>query len=839
MRAPAQKSRPKIVLLGMMTKMPVAGVVWQNLHYLLGFERLGYEAYYVETHARTPSMLMRHEDDDSSSLAAEFIAATMRRFGLADRWAFRALHDDGRCFGMSELQIERLYGSAELLINLHGGTQPLPELAATGRLVYLETDPVQLQLELQHGVQVTVDFLEPHCAFFTFAENWGNPDCRLPHNDRFQFRPTRQPVVLDLWPDRSPHPANVFTTVGNWRQDWRDVTYEGERYTWSKHHEFLKYLDLPRRSGQAFELALSSCAPTEREMLTERGWGVRDGLEMSQGIDRYRDYIGASRGEFTVAKEQNVRLRTGWFSDRSATYLASGRPVLTQETGFCNVLPTGEGLFGFSSPEEALAATEEVNGDYARHASAARDLAREHFRHEVVLRQLLDDLGVGPVGQRPIKRAGVFPSEMKLEPVSRRPTLLPRETVEAVQRNPFPTLGEALPLGADSASIVVVTHNNLTFTRLCLESVLANTAERDFELIVVDNGSGDGTPTYLAKLAEHHARVRVVLNGVNLGFSHACNQGLGLAAGDHVVLLNNDAMVPPGWLTGLLRHLSNPEVGLVGPVTNRIGNEAEIVTDYTTWGEFLDCAHQRAVEHDGEWLEIRTPAMFCLAMRRHTYLHLGPLDERYEVGLLEDDDYAERARRGGYELRCADDVVVHHFGEASFGKLVPSGEYARILEANQQRYADKWGHPWEPYGRRRDPRYDREMERMREAVKEEVPEGAVVLVVSRGDDGLLQLDGRRGLHFPQAEDGGWAGHHPADSGEAISHLESLRGQGAEFLVVPPIYLWWLSYYDGLRRHLDVHYSVVVSDDRAGAIFSLKSRVQAGPGPQPTVIGRRA
>jgi hypothetical protein len=197
-------ARPKVVLLGMMTKMPVAGVVWQNLHYLLGFERLGCEAYYVETHARTPSMLMSHEDDDSSALAAEFIAAIMRRFGLADRWAFRALHDDGRCFGMSESQLERLYGEADVILNLHGGTQPLPELAAGGRLVYLETDPVQLQLELRHGIEETLDFLEPHCAFFTFAENWGQPDCGLPHQERFRFVPTRQPVVIELDPSGRP-----------------------------------------------------------------------------------------------------------------------------------------------------------------------------------------------------------------------------------------------------------------------------------------------------------------------------------------------------------------------------------------------------------------------------------------------------------------------------------------------------------------------------------------------------------------------------------------------------------------------------------------------------------
>jgi GT2 family glycosyltransferase len=815
-------ARPKVVVLGMMTKMPVAGVVWQNLHYLLGFERLGCEAYYVETHARTPSMLMSHEDDDSSALAAEFIAAIMRRFGLADRWAFRALHDDGRCFGMSESQLERLYGAADVILNLHGGTQPLPELAAGGRLVYLETDPVQLQLELRHGIQETLDFLEPHCAFFTFAENWGKPDCGLPHQERFRFVPTRQPVVTELWPDRSTRPADLFTTIGNWRQDWRDVTFEGERYTWSKHHEFLKHLDLPARTDQAFELALSSCEPSERQMLVEHGWRVRDGLEISTGIDRYRDYVGASRGEFTVAKDQNVRLRTGWFSDRSATYLASGRPVVTQDTGFGVALPTGEGLFSFDSPDAAAAAIGEINSDYARHARAARELAREHFNHEVVLRPMLEHLGVAPSAPaRPRRPAAAFPPEMELEPTSRRPTTLPRATVEAAQAQPLPEHPEAPALGPDSASIVVVTCDGLTFTRLCLESLLVNTGDCDFELIVVDNGSGDGTPAYLTRLAERDARVRVLLNGRNMGFAPACNQGLTLAGGEHLVLLNNDTMVPPDWLSRLLPHLRNPGVGLVGPVTNRIGNEAEIETDYRTWGEFLELARRRVDAHAGDWLEVRTPAMFCLAMRRQTYLRLGPLDERYEVGLLEDDDYAERARGAGYQLRCVEDTLVHHFGEASFGKLVAGGEYARILRANQQRYAEKWGHEWEPYGRRRNPRYEREAEHLREAVKAAVPAGATVLVITRGDETLLELNGRRALHFPQDDNGGWAGHHPADSDEAIGHLEQLRGGGAEYLVVPPTYRWWLSHYEGLRQHLDSRYEVVVSDERSGAIYRLE------------------
>lgn len=817
----ASQSRPKVVLLGMMTKMPVAGVVWQNLHYLLGLQRLGCEAYYVETHARTPSMLMSSEDDDSSALAAEFIAAIMRRFGLSDRWAFRALHDDGSCYGMSELALERLYGEAALLINLHGGTQPLPELAATGRLVYLETDPVQLQLELHHGIQETIEFLEPHCAFFTFAENWSQPDCGLPTQDRFQFVPTRQPVVIDLWPDRSPQPADVFTTIGNWRQQWRDVTFGGRRYTWSKHHEFLGYLDMPARTGRRFELALASCEPSERQMLLANGWGVREALEVSRGIDSYRDYVGASRGEFTVAKEQNVRLRTGWFSDRSATYLACGRPVITQDTGFGSALPCGKGLFAFDTPEAAAEAVAQIDADYALHSRAARELACEHFSHDAVLRPLLEHVGLRPgasvVRARP---ASAFPAEMVLTPVCRRPTTLPRATVEEAQRHRPPSWEKAPELGPGSASVVVVTFNGLAFTRLCLESLLVHTGG-DFELVVVDNGSSDGTPDYLTRLAARNARVRVLLNGRNFGFAAACNQGLGLAGGESLVLLNNDTMLAPEWLDRLLAHLRNPEVGLVGPVTNRIGNEAEVPADYRTWGEFLALARRRRHEHAGEWLQMRTPAMFCMAMRRDTYARLGPLDERYEVGLLEDDDYAERARRAGFQLRCVEDVLVHHFGEASFGRLVADGEYARILRANQRRFAEKWEREWEPYGRRPNPRYERDAGKLREAVAGAVPAGSKVLVVSRGDDSLLELEGRDGLHFPQDGDGGWAGHHPADSAEAVAHLERLRERGAEYLAIPSTYRWWLEHYDGLRDHLDSHYQAVVQEPEGSVVYRLK------------------
>src|SRR5581483_9585722 len=209
----------------------------------------------------------------------------------------------------------------------------------------------------------------------------------------FPFHPTRQPVVLDLWSDVAAAPGRAFTTICNWKQDWRDVRLRGETYTWSKHHEFLKLVDLPERSGRELELALSSIDERDRTLLEGKGWRLRDAMEFSEDLDAYRGYIAASKGELTVAKDQNVRLRTGWFSDRSATYLAAGRPVITQETGFSNALPTGEGLFAFSSTDDAVGAMEEIDSDYGRHCAAAEGIGREFFSHEVVLGELLSRVG--------------------------------------------------------------------------------------------------------------------------------------------------------------------------------------------------------------------------------------------------------------------------------------------------------------------------------------------------------------------------------------------------------------------------------------------------------------
>ena len=810
--------RPKIVLLGMLTKIPVGGVAWLVRQYAVGFERLGYEAYYVEAHGRTPSMFMEHDDDDATGLAVDYLAGEMHRIGLDGRWAFHALHDDGAVHGMTASALATLYRDAALIINVHGGTVPREEHAATGRLVYLGTDPVDVEVELHQGLEKTIAYLEPHVAFFTWALNYGGPTCELPFDPRFPAVPSPPPVVLDLW-DGAEGPGDAYTTIGNWRQDYRDITFQGVTYHWSKHHEFLRIIDLPSRNDVALELALSSCGEEDRALLEANGWRVRRALDVAGDPASYHAYIQGSRAELTVAKDQNVRLRTGWFSERSATYLASGRPVVTQDTGFGAVLPTGVGLLAFTDLDEAAACVAEVEGDYERHRRAARDIAHAYFSHDVVLGAMLDHVGLRI--PRNARRFGVggqpLPYDLELEPVQRRPLRLSQATTERVLSQPVPR--GRTPLSPPRTSIVMVTHDNVLVTRMAVESVLANTAD-PIELLVVDNASSDGTADYLELLASRNPVVRVVFNDVNVGFAAANNQALAVATGTDLVLLNNDTIVPPGWLPRLLAHLEEDDVGAVGPVTNRIGNEAEIPAGYRTYGELLAFTQAQADRHAGEHVDIPVLAMFCLAMRRETFARVGPLDEQFGTGMFEDDDYARRLASAGYRSVCAQDTFVHHFGEASFGSLRTSGAWSRLFAENRALFERKWGAPWSPHRRRHDPGDEALVDGIRASVGRSLPTGARAAVISRGDDRLVDLGDVVAEHFPCDDTGAWAGHYPEDGAGAVHLLEVARQRGAGYLVVPWSASWWLDHYDALRDHLS-RSAVLVTDEHDCAIYDVR------------------
>ncbi|MFN0085863.1 MAG: glycosyltransferase [Blastocatellia bacterium] len=247
------------------------------------------------------------------------------------------------------------------------------------------------------------------------------------------------------------------------------------------------------------------------------------------------------------------------------------------------------------------------------------------------------------------------------------------------------------------ASIIIVTYNNLALTKLCLESVLRNTDYPHYEVIIVDNRSVDGTPAWLKSLAALHDNVSLILNDENLGFAKANNQALAQSTGERLVLLNNDTVVPPGWLSRLLLPLRDPAVGIVGPMTNFVGNEARIEVDYATWREMEAFTHRRTWENHNQIADIHMLAMFCLAMRRDVYQRIGPLDERFGIGMFEDDDYSARVRAAGLRVVCAGGVFLHHFGQAAFGKLIESGRYNALFDRNRTLYEEKWGVTWTPH----------------------------------------------------------------------------------------------------------------------------------------------
>ena len=825
--------KPKLVVLGMMTKMPVAGIIWLTVPYLVGLRRLGYDVYYVEAHARTPSMFMERPDDDGAAAAASFIHSIMRRFDFADRWAYHALHADGRVYGLGSRELDRVYRSAAVIINLHGGTEPRSEHTATGQLVYIETDPVELELELANGSTRAESFLSDHDAFFTWGLNYGNADCGVPLPAGKSIHITRPPVLLDEWRIPAFGRQTTMTTVGNWRQQWRDASLDGELYHWSKHLEFLKFIDLPQQcTGQSFELALSGCDVEDRTLLEKHGWYVRDALQFGTDLDSYRRYIVESRGEFTVAKDQNVRLRSGWFSDRSATYLAAGRPVVTQETGFSNSLPTGHGLFGFTTMDEILEGIALINGDYRSHVQGAAAIAREYFDAKVVLRQFLRDLDLSTqvLRQRdqlaPGRAEPALSPDLRLTPASRWPTVMPEDMTQAVLHAPVPLPRTRALADPPDVSVVVVTCKGLPFTRLCLESVLANTDKPPYELVVVDNASSDGTAEYLELLGELQPHVRVLLNGENRGFATAANQGLAAATAPMLVLLNNDTVVSRGWLDRLIRHLAKRKIGLIGAVSNRTGDEAEVEQEYETYAGFVEAAERRYNEHRGRHKQVEYLALCCAAMRREVQDLVGPLDERFEIAMFEDDDYAVRLRHAGYQLACAEDVLIHHFGQASVGQLAMTGDYGSRFATNRGLFERKWGVVWTPHPRRHTPERE-QLAAQLAALLTEAAAGATVLVVDKGDADLVRSSLHHLISFPSDEDGVYAGFHPATSTDAIGELERMRASGADYLLIPKPQLWWLEHYEAFHHHLSRTYSRAAFDEEVGALYALHARRAGG------------
>ena len=389
-------NRRKIVVLGFMGGCPIAGVVWQHIHYIVGLQRLGHEVGYVEDGLRYPYDPEAFTITEDFTYAARTLQRLGEQYGFADRWCFCARYGDGpKTAGLDLGKLRALYRECDAALNVCGSHDLNDDLLSVRRLIYVESDPGVEQIKIDLGDTTVRDYLARHASLFTFGELVGTEKFPVPLHG-LAWQPTRQPVVSDLWSTGAPPPdGSVFTSICNWSTSGKkDISWRGSNYLWSKSLEFLKFVEAPRRCGETFELATDIKDSGEQQIFTGNDWRLVDPHALSIDWDRYRDYIRSSRGEFTVAKDQYTRLHTGWFSDRSACYLAAGRPVITQETGFTEFYGGQEGLLAFRTMDDVEAATAAIGSDYARHSRAAIEIARDCLEAEKVLGSLLDRAGL-------------------------------------------------------------------------------------------------------------------------------------------------------------------------------------------------------------------------------------------------------------------------------------------------------------------------------------------------------------------------------------------------------------------------------------------------------------
>jgi hypothetical protein len=388
--------RKRLLVMGFMGSMPIAGVIWQHIHYIVGLQQLGHDVYYIEDSARLPYNPETCQVNNDFGYAARILGRLAGEFNFKNRWAFCARYLNGNpTAGLVLRKIRQLYRDADAILNICGAQEFNDDLLQSDRLIYIESDPGVEQIKIAKRTRSTIDYLRRHRALFTFGENVGTKKFPVPTHG-FKWLPTRQPVVLDFWKTkRPPAHAALFTSIANWSTSGlKDIAWRGEKYLWSKSREFLRFVAAPKKAGEPFELATSIKDRQTREKFERNDWRLRSPVDLSINYWLYRDYIQRSKGEFTVAKDQYVRLNTAWFSDRTACYLAAGRPVITQETGFTKLYGGNAGLFGFRSLGEIVDAVKVINGNYLKHSDAARQIACEIFDAKRVLGSLLALAGI-------------------------------------------------------------------------------------------------------------------------------------------------------------------------------------------------------------------------------------------------------------------------------------------------------------------------------------------------------------------------------------------------------------------------------------------------------------
>jgi hypothetical protein len=386
----------RILVGGFLGLTPAGGVTWDYIQWPLGFSMLGHEVIYVEDTRLWP--VYQQEGPGNCMGNVSHVRSVMEAFGLAGCWAYRD-EVSGECYGLTPEQLKNFCRSADVFVNLSCSTYLRDEYRSIPVRALVDSDPMFTQVQYCNGRSITSshqgmrDMFEGHTHCFTFGENIGKSDCRIPECG-ITWHPIRQPICLPYWPIHvlTKESPPLFTTVMNWTAT-QDLTFNGE--TWGqKNVELMRFLDVPNRA-EGIHLAIAvgqtTGCPFPAALFRQHGWTVLNPNESTPDWNSYRAFLASSFGEFSVAKETYTKARAGWFSCRSACYLASGRPVVAQETGWSAYIPTGVGLFTFSDTATAVDALVQARSDPGRHSRAARKIAEEFFSSDKVLRRMLRD----------------------------------------------------------------------------------------------------------------------------------------------------------------------------------------------------------------------------------------------------------------------------------------------------------------------------------------------------------------------------------------------------------------------------------------------------------------
>ncbi len=377
----------RIIVSGLIAQYPLGGIAWHYLQFVLGLKRLGHDVYYLEDTGHYPYNPREQATSKRCDFSVEHLDRVFSQYGLNNKWAYR-FPWQSQWFGLSEDRRKEVIATTDVLINVSGTLEKPSQYRNIPKLVYIDTDPVFTQLKLARGQVDFRSIIDMHDATFTFGEQFSDKVPETGHD----WVPTRQPIVLSEWSPQEPA-RNVFTTVMNWTS-YNDVIYNGVSYG-QKDMEFRRFLDLPERiQPSVLEIAVNvgKTSRTPRNLLRHKGWRLADPDQVCSDPDGYRSYIQSSKAEWTVAKNGYVQGQAGWFSERSACYLASGRPVVAQDTGFSNVFPVGQGLLAYSTLDQAVDAIRQVESEYEKHKEAARGIAEKYFDSDKVLGRLIDKI---------------------------------------------------------------------------------------------------------------------------------------------------------------------------------------------------------------------------------------------------------------------------------------------------------------------------------------------------------------------------------------------------------------------------------------------------------------